>query len=146
MNKKEFYTGQQCEARRILSFVLTVLLILLSAFGGYKMAQRWAAEQACLDRRETEAVGAMSSCYRLPFQIKLYSRVGGEAMNNKQELTDELLLWKRLVRCKDCKNADIAYCLDHKTISRTEIYCIKDEYRHEKNWFCADGERKEGAD
>lgn len=45
-----------------------------------------------------------------------------------------------VVRCEDCKNADVAYCRDHKTISRTEIYCIKDENRHGKQWYCADGE------
>lgn len=51
-----------------------------------------------------------------------------------------------VTRCKDCKHADVAYCRDHKTISRTEIYCIKDEHRHENHWFCADGERRADND
>lgn len=46
-----------------------------------------------------------------------------------------------VVRCKDCRFAEEAYCRDGK-ISRTEIYCVWHDERHENNYYCAGGERK----
>ena len=48
-----------------------------------------------------------------------------------------------VVRCKDCKYHEDAFCHDHKTVSKTEVYCFRYEDRHSNNWFCAAGERKE---
>lgn len=48
-----------------------------------------------------------------------------------------------LVRCKDCKHADAAYCHDHKTISKTEVFCLLFEERCKNNFYCADGEMRE---
>lgn len=49
---------------------------------------------------------------------------------------------RELVRCRDCKHADVAYCLDHKTISKTEVYCLLLESRCKNKFYCADGERE----
>ena len=47
-----------------------------------------------------------------------------------------------VVRCKDCIYHENAYCKDHHTVSKTEVYCYRHEMRNKNNWFCADGERK----
>lgn len=39
-----------------------------------------------------------------------------------------------VVRCKDCKWFGGKY----------NDYCFRDEYNHAGDWFCADGERREG--
>ena len=39
-----------------------------------------------------------------------------------------------VVRCKDCKWCGGKY----------NDYCFRDEYNHAGDWFCADGERREG--
>ena len=42
-----------------------------------------------------------------------------------------------IVRCKDCKHSEqcIPSCEDR--------YCVKYDQRHDGNWYCADGERRE---
>ena len=39
-----------------------------------------------------------------------------------------------VVRCKDCKWFGGKY----------NDYCFRDEYNHAGDWYCADGERREG--
>lgn len=51
-----------------------------------------------------------------------------------------------VVRCKDCMHHDVAYCRDHKTVSKTDVWCVVHEERCKINWFCADGERKDGGE
>ena len=45
---------------------------------------------------------------------------------------------QELVRCKDCKHFDksFSYCA-------TRGYCDISSIRHEDDWFCADGEKKD---
>jgi len=44
----------------------------------------------------------------------------------------------QIVRCKDCKHAVAQDC--------EQVWCsfVDDGLSHEPDWFCADGERKEG--
>lgn len=47
-----------------------------------------------------------------------------------------------VVRCKDCKHGEYKE-LDNRECVDKIVYC--DDYGiHEPDWFCADGERKEG--
>lgn len=50
-----------------------------------------------------------------------------------------------VVRCKDCKHSDVAFCRDGKTVSKTEVWCLYNEDRHRNNYYCADGARKCGG-
>lgn len=45
---------------------------------------------------------------------------------------------QELVRCKDCK-----YLIDHYGFM-DDGYCKKTKLKPKKDWFCADGERREG--
>ena len=52
---------------------------------------------------------------------------------------------KEIVRCKDCKHAHLTYDGDCKYCDNiTDDDGFPIERYHSGDWFCADGERKEG--
>ena len=50
-----------------------------------------------------------------------------------------------LIRCKDCKHLEHMYALDELNGKKCYV-CRKHSFTglREEDWFCADGERKEG--
>lgn len=70
--------------------------------------------------------------------------IADETIDGLKPYTDQLILERiglqptidalPVVRCKDCKWFGGKY----------DDYCIRDEYNHAGEWFCADGERREG--
>ena len=57
------------------------------------------------------------------------------------EKTEKCPIKGELVRCKDCRWACLAP-------QRQTATCMKNRlpFTHDYDWFCADGERKDGAD
>lgn len=51
----------------------------------------------------------------------------------------ELVIEREIVRCKDCKRGS----LDQS--GTKGVWCPAHAEWQDSNWFCADGERKEGA-
>ena len=64
---------------------------------------------------------------------------------NYDEIRDALSKYQqKIVRCKDCKN--VCMCDTSEILPGIPIYakCSLTDKVHKPEWFCADGERKEG--
>lgn len=74
---------------------------------------------------------------------EMIARVGDRI--NKDGIDSVCLTGEELIRCKDCKYAHLTYDGDCKYCDNiTDDDGFPIECYHPGDWFCADGERREG--